>query len=63
MKITRLIQLFFILSIILVSSCSEKDEELTAPEEVTLISFEEATFSEDEFIIFQIQFHWQILKI
>ena len=52
MKITRLIQLFFILSIILVSSCSEKDEELTAPEEVTLISFEEATFSEDEFIIF-----------
>ena len=52
MKITRLIQLFFILSIILVSSCSENDEELTVPEDVTLISFEEATFSEDEFIIF-----------
>ena len=52
MKITRLIQLFFILSIILVSSCSENDEELTVTEDVTLISFEEATFSEDEFIIF-----------
>ena len=52
MKITRLLQLFFILSIIFVPSCSDNDEEITVPEEVTLISFEEATFSEDEFIIY-----------
>ena len=49
MKIARLLQLFFFLSIIIISSCSEKDEELV---NISLISFEEATFSEDEFIIY-----------
>ena len=48
MKIARLLQLFFFLSII-ISSCSENDEELI---DTSLISFEEATFSEDEFIIY-----------
>jgi parallel beta-helix repeat protein len=52
MKITRLLQLFFILSIIFVPSCGDNDEEIIVLEEVTLISFEEATFSEDEFIIY-----------
>jgi len=78
MKIAKLLQIFFFLSII-ISSCSENDEEFV---DTSLISFEEATFSEDEFIIYltedpngktfhsvlvhtilRIQFHWQILKI
>jgi len=49
MKIARLLQLFFFLSIIIISSCSENDEEFV---DTSLISFEEATFSEDEFIIY-----------
>ena len=49
MNIARLLQLFFFLSIIIISSCSENDEELV---DTSLISFEEATFSEDEFIIY-----------
>ena len=49
MKIVRLLQLFFFLSIIIISSCSENDEEIV---DTSLISFEEATFSEDEFIIY-----------
>ena len=52
MKFAKLLQLFFILSIIIVPSCDDNDEELVVPEEVTIISFEEGTFDEDEFIIF-----------
>ena len=52
MKFAKLLQLFFILSIIIVPSCDDNDEELVVPEEVTIISFEEGTFVEDEFIIF-----------
>ena len=48
MKIAKLLQIFFFLSII-ISSCSENDEEFV---DTSLISFEEATFSEDEFIIY-----------
>ena len=49
MKIARLLQLFFFLFITIISSCSDNDEELG---DTSLISFEEATFSEDEFIIY-----------
>ena len=52
MKVSKLLQLFLILSIIIIPSCEENDEELVVPEEVTLISFEAASFSEDEFIIY-----------
>ena len=49
MKIARLLQLLFFLSLIFISSCSEVEEELG---DTSLITFEEATFSEDEFIIY-----------
>ena len=52
MKFSKLLQLFIILSIIIIPSCDDTDEELVIPEEVTLISFQEGTFTEDEFIIF-----------
>ncbi|MDP6877924.1 MAG: hypothetical protein QGI18_04950, partial [Candidatus Marinimicrobia bacterium] len=51
MKISRLLQLFLILTIIIIPSCDDNDDEIIVPEEVSLISFEAATFSEDEFII------------
>ena len=55
MKITRLLQLFFILSIIIIPSCDDNEVQAVDPGEVldlSLISFEAATFSEDEFIIY-----------
>ena len=54
MKVTRLLQLFLILSIIIIPSCDDNDEAVDPGEvlESSLISFEAATFSEDEFIIY-----------
>ena len=48
MKIARLLQLLFFLTLIFISSCSEVEEELG---DTSLITFEASSFSEDEFII------------
>jgi parallel beta-helix repeat protein len=51
MNITRLLKLFFFVSLIIISSCDEVENADENNVDEYIVSFESATFSEDEFII------------